>query len=63
MKKLSFILCLTIVGLWSLAQGVSAGQVYPQSQMHPIFVTLPARGVNYFTLGSKANVTIPFFTN
>jgi hypothetical protein len=54
---------LAIIGLWSLAQGVSAGQVYPQSQMHPIFVTLPAHNVNYFTLGTRSNVTIPFFTN
>jgi len=63
LKKLSLILCLTIVGLWSLAQGVSAGQIYSRSQMHPIFLTLPARGVNFSTLGTRSNVTIPFFTN
>ena len=31
--------------------------------MTPIFVTVPPQGVNFYTLGSNANVTIPFFTN
>jgi len=63
LKKLSLISCLTLFCISAFAQGVSAGQIYPQSQMKPIFLTLPARGVNFFTLGSNANVTVPFFTN
>lgn len=63
MKKLALVLCMTLVCISSFAQCVSAAQIYSKSQMIPIFVTLPARGVNFATLGTDANVTVPFFTN
>jgi hypothetical protein len=62
MRKVVVALCAAVIGFFAATQGSFAGQVYRPDQMRPIFVILPARGVNFSTLGSAANVTVPFFT-
>lgn len=63
MRKLALVLCTAIVCISAFAATASAAQFYPRSQMHPIFITPPTPRLNFQTLGSNLNVTIPFFTS
>jgi hypothetical protein len=53
------VMCLAALSSIASAQG------FDRNQRIPIFVVMPARGVNFATLGEQANagVTIPFFQN